>query len=341
METPANSPERRVAKALSLLSGGLDSQLAVCILRDQGVHVEGVVFTSPFFGAAAARKAASALDLPLHEVDFTGDILQLVESPPHGYGGAANPCIDCHARMILRAAELMERLGFDFIATGEVVNQRPMSQSRQSLGIVARDSGIADRLLRPLSAKLLEPTLPEREGLVDRERLLGLSGRGRKEQIELAAAHGLVDYPSPAGGCLLTEKGFARRLRDLKDHEGLADIRLVRLLRRGRRFRLPGGSQCVLGRDSADNQALRDAQAPGDIRIHAVNVPGPTLLLPRGAASPDDLALAVSLCATYSDRRSDGAPVLVRIHGPSDNAPATEQSVLPDPDRTRFQPYLL
>ncbi|MGI6495798.1 MAG: protein kinase domain-containing protein [Kiritimatiellia bacterium] len=337
MDTDTRSGKRRV-KGLSLFSGGLDSQLAVCVLRDQGIHMEGVVFTSPFFGPEAARKAACALDLPLHEVDFTADILQLVESPAHGFGGAINPCIDCHARMVLRAAELMGRLGFDFLSTGEVVNQRPMSQNRQSLGLVARDSGVGDRLVRPLSAKLLEPTLPEREGLIDREKLLALSGRGRKEQMEIAAAYGLSDYPSPAGGCLLTEKGFARRLRDLQDHEGLDDLRLVHLLRQGRHFRLPAGTQCILGRNRADNQALREAERPGDLRLHPVNVPGPTLLLPRGAATPDDLDLAVALCAAYSDRRTDGAGVLVRIHGPDGG---TDRAVQPDPDRSRFQPFLL
>ena len=330
--------EKRTAKGLVLLSGGLDSQLAVCVLRDQGAHVEGVVFTSPFFGAESAKKAAKALDIPLHVVDFTADILQLIDAPAHGFGSAINPCIDCHARMILRAAELMERLGFDFIATGEVVNQRPMSQNRQSLGVVARDSGIPDRLIRPLSAKLLEPTLPEREGLIDRERLLGLSGRGRKDQIELAAAHGLTDYPSPAGGCLLTDKGFASRLRDLKNHEGTGDLRLVHLLRRGRHFRLPGGSKCILGRDRNDNQALRDLSEPEDIRIHSVNVPGPTLLLPLGARTPEDIDFAVEMCADYSDRRGDGAGIVVRVVTPEGS---TERTVQPTGDRARYRQFTL
>ncbi len=330
--------EKRTAKGLALLSGGLDSQLAVCVLRDQGVHVEGVVFESPFFGSGSAKKAAKALGIPLHVVDFTADILQLIDAPAHGFGGAINPCIDCHARMILRAAELMEKLGFDFIATGEVVNQRPMSQNRQSLGVVARDSGIPDRLLRPLSAKLLEPTLPEREGMIDRERLLGLSGRGRKEQIEIAAAHGLTDYPSPAGGCLLTDKGFANRMRDLQNHEGMGDLRLVQLLRRGRHFRLPGGSKCILGRDRNDNQALRDLASTADIRIHSVNVPGPTLLMPLGARTQEDIDFATAMCADYSDQRNDGAAVIVRVIAADGTV---EREVKPTGDRARYRQYTL
>ena len=195
-------------RGLCLLSGGLDSQLSICVLRDQGLHVEAVVFASPFFKIEAAKRASENLKVPLQVVSFTQDILELVNHPPHGFGGGLNPCIDCHALMIRRAGELMVEKGFDFVATGEVLNQRPMSQNRRSLGIVEADSALNGRLLRPLSALLLEPTVPELEGKVDRTRLLGLNGRTRKPQMELAKKFGLVEYPSPAGGCLLTEKGI-------------------------------------------------------------------------------------------------------------------------------------
>jgi hypothetical protein len=221
---PAASP--RQGRGLCLLSGGLDSQLTICVLRDQGLHVEAVVFASPFFKIEAAKRAAEKLNVALHIVSFTQDILGLVSHPPHGFGGGLNPCIDCHARMIRRAGELMAEKGFDFVATGEVLNQRPMSQNRRSLGIVEQDSALNGRLLRPLSALLLEPTVPELEGVVDRTRLLGLNGRSRKPQMELARQFGLVEYPSPAGGCLLTEKGFCRKLADMKANEGLGDERL-------------------------------------------------------------------------------------------------------------------
>lgn len=322
------------ARGLALLSGGLDSRLAVCLLRAQGCHLEAVVFDSPFFNPAPARAAAQALRIRLHEVDFTADILELVRRPPHGYGGCLNPCIDCHARMVRRAAELMAPGGFEFVATGEVLNQRPMSQNRRALGIVAQDSGIAERLLRPLSAQLLEPTLPEREGRVDRTRLLGLQGRSRKPQMELAAQYGLRDYPTPAGGCLLTESGFCRRLQDLMDHEGLDDPRLACLLRYGRHFRLPGGAKAIVGRNQSDNKSLRAARRPGDILIHSVHVPGPALLV-AGPASAEDLAQAAALCAAYADQRSDGA-VVVRTRR---NDVISDCTVMPE-DRARFQPWL-
>ena len=236
-------------KGLSLMSGGLDSQLAVRVLQRAGASVEAVCFASPFFGADAAKPAAEALGVKLHVIDFTDDAIGLLEHPLHGFGSAMNPCVDCPALMIRRAGELMARLGYDFVATGEVQGQRPMRQNRQALGVVEKCSGLKGRLVRPLSARLLEPTLPELEGKLDREQLLDLSGRGRERQIALAAEFGIVDYPSPAGGCKLTEAGFCRKLRDLQGHEGLGDRRLVELLSVGRRFRLPGGTGVILGRD--------------------------------------------------------------------------------------------
>ena len=281
------------------MSGGLDSQLAVCVLRDADAEVEGVTFETPFFSATAARKAASALGIVLHVIDFTDDELGLVQNPPHGFGGAMNPCIDCHATMIRRAGELMEHMGFDFVATGEVLNQRPMSQNRQSLGVVEKCSGLKGRLVRPLSALLLEPTIPETEGLLDRTRLLGLSGRRREPQMELAKRYGLVDYPSPAGGCKLTEKGFGRRLKDLRDHEGLADRRLVELLNFARRFRLPDGTGVILGRDRAENIMLQDKRPESCALIAPVSVPGPTALV-TGTASQDDLSIAMQIVCAWS-----------------------------------------
>ena len=205
------------------MSGGLDSQLAVRVLQRAGAEVEGVCFETPFFSSANARKAAAALGVKLHVLDFTEDEVGLLENPPHGFGGAMNPCIDCHATMIRRAGELMTSLGFDFVATGEVMGQRPMSQNRQSLCTVEKSSGLKGRLIRPMSAKLLEPTIPETEGKLDREKLLDIHGRSRERQIALAKEFGITDYPSPAGGCKLTEDAYGRKLRDLMEHEGLRD----------------------------------------------------------------------------------------------------------------------
>lgn len=316
------------ARGLSLLSGGLDSQLAVCVLRDAGADVEGITFATPFFAPDAARKAAAALGVKLHVVDFTDDEIALVKNPPHGFGGAMNPCIDCHATMIRRAGELMARLGYDFVATGEVLNQRPMSQNRQSLGVVEKASGLAGRLVRPLCAQLLDPTIPEQEGKLDRSKLLGLSGRRREPQFELAKKYGLVDYPSPAGGCKLTEKGFGRRLKDLMAHEGLDDRRLVELLNIARRFRLSDGTGVILGRDAAENAALVKARAPTDTLLAPISVPGPTALLPK-VCTPDGLDQAARLVCAWSRFDTFSGEIKVKIV--SDDTTA---------ERTVPRPYL-
>ena len=325
------------ARGLALLSGGLDSQLAVCVLREAGAEMEGVTFATPFFSPDAARKAAAALGIKLHVVDFTDDELALIQAPPHGFGGAMNPCIDCHARMIARAGEMMVAGGYDFVSTGEVLNQRPMSQNRQSLGIVEKCSGLKGRLVRPLSAQLLEPTIPEQEGRLDRTKLLGLSGRRREPQFELAQKYGLVDYPSPAGGCKLTEKGFGRRLKDLMTHEGLSDRRLVELLNIARRYRLPGGTGVILGRDAHENQLLRQAAQPSETLLSPVSVPGPTALIPK-LASADDLQLALKLVCAFSRYDKFADDITVRVA----NGSLVHDVSVPRPyDRAPLLPFQL
>ena len=288
-------------RGLSLMSGGLDSQLAVKILQRAGAEVEAVMFVSPFFkDDGTAAKAAEALGVRLRKIDFTDDIIALIMNPPHGFGGAMNPCIDCHAKMISRAGELMTELGYDFVATGEVRGQRPMSQNAQSLETVAKASGMRGRLVRPLSAKLLAPTIPEEEGKLDREQLLDISGRGRERQIALAAEFGITEYPSPAGGCRLTEDGFGKRLKDLMDHEGLGSRRLVELLVTGRRFRLPGGSSLILGRDRIENERLRKTE----YTIVECSTTGPVAAIPE-LKCEDDLKLAQGLVDAYAKGTSE------------------------------------
>jgi hypothetical protein len=286
-------------KALGLFSGGLDSQLAASVLREQGIDVALVVFDSPFYNPAPAVQAAEQLQLKLHIVDFTAEIVGLVNHPPHGFGSCMNPCIDCHALMFRRAGEMLSKLDADFLFTGEVLNQRPMSQNRSSLALVARDSTFGDRVLRPLSALLLDPTQPERDGLVDRDRLLGLSGRSRKPQFALAEKYGIKEYPSPAGGCRLTEPGYSARLADLKKHEGLGDKRALVLLRFGRHFRLPGGIKFILGRHADDNAAIGKLLNADDIVLHLKDKPGPTGVLPA-TATADDINLAASILVRYT-----------------------------------------
>lgn len=301
----------RPIRALCLFSGGLDSQLAVCVLRDQGIDVHGVLFESPFFAVAAARTAAADLGLPIFEVNFSRDIIGLLDNPPHGFGACLNPCIDCHALMLRRAGELMEEQGFHFLATGEVLDERPMSQNRQSLRIVARDSGYEDRVLRPLSARRLPETLPERRGWVDRSRLLAWRGRGRKEQLLAAEAYRLRSYPAIAGGCRLTEPNFCRRLKDLKRHEGLDGERSIELLRYGRHLRLSDRVKLIVGRNENDNAVLEGRAELYDLVLRVEGVPGPIGLLPLTAGA-DQLHFAAAVCARYSDV-SPGAPATVRV----------------------------
>ena len=326
--------DKRV-RAFCMLSGGLDSQLAICVLRDQGIEVHAVVFSSPFFEIAAAVRASKALDIPLRIVDFTADIVELVTSPPHGYGSCMNPCKDCHARMLKRTGDMMVAEGFDFISTGEVLNQRPMSQNRSALALVAKESGYPDLIVRPLSAQHLPETLPEREGLVDRSRLLALHGRQRKPQFELAKQLGVEDYPSPAGGCRLTEPNYSRRLRDLLDHEGLQETRVIELLRLGRQMRLPSGAKLIVGRDHQDNLKLEESASAEDVLISLVDIPGPTALL-VGGGTDEDIELAGGICADYGD--CDGAvivTVLIRRAGEE------IQSEVPVADREEVRSWIL
>jgi tRNA U34 2-thiouridine synthase MnmA/TrmU len=286
--------------ALVLLSGGLDSRLAVCVLKAQGISVTGLTFETPFFSADRGREAASQLGIPLIVEDYTEILLGIVEHPRHGFGSCINPCIDCHAAMLKQAGQRMERDGFQLVATGEVLNQRPMSQTRRSLTMVAEESGYKDWILRPLSAKLLPETEPERRGWVDRSRLLDLNGRSRKPQVRLAELYGLKDYPPSAGGCRLTEPNYAARLRDLRVHGQLRDRHAIQLLRVGRHFRLNEHVKVVIGRDAVENEAIEALARPEDVLFRFETIPGPTALV-TGIPGEDDLRQAVTLCARYSD----------------------------------------
>ncbi len=247
---------QKKVRALGLFSGGLDSILAVKLLQEQGIKVTGITFVSPFFSSRTAEQAGKEMDLPLIIRDITRAHLEIVKDPPHGYGKTMNPCIDCHALMLHVAGRFMEKEGYDFLFTGEVLGERPMSQNRQSLNTVAKASGYQDRILRPLSAKLMKPTLSEETGLVRRDMLLDIQGRSRKPQMEMARRYGLHEYPNPAGGCLLTDKGFSRRLKDLLAQEPDPEIRLIHLLRTGRHFRLNEKVKLVVGRNQRENGVI-------------------------------------------------------------------------------------
>lgn len=288
-----------MSKAIALLSGGLDSILAVKLMQKQNIDVTGLTFTTPFFNAAKAQAAADQINFPLIVADITDQHLQMLKSPRYGYGKNMNPCIDCHTLMLKIAGEKMMETGADFLVTGEVLGQRPMSQTKQSLYVVAKNSGYADYILRPLSAQLLEPIKAEREGKVDRLQLLVLSGRGRKEQMRLAEEFGIRHYPPPAGGCLLTDPMFSRRLRDLINRGEDRQIRDYDLLKYGRHFRDAGGVKIIVGRNNNDNEALRRLTIAGDLACSMTKYPGPYVLVPYGDLSAR--SFAATLCVRYSD----------------------------------------
>lgn len=285
-------------KALGLLSGGLDSILAVKVVQEQGIEVTGLSFETPFFGPERARMAADKIGIPLIVLDITEIHLEMLKNPRYGYGKNMNPCIDCHALMLNCAGKKMQELGVDFLFTGEVLGQRPMSQNRNSLHIVAKNSGFEQFIVRPLSARLLPETLPEMEGKLDRSMLHDINGRGRKRQMEMAEKWGIDFYVNPAGGCLLTDPGFSHRLKDLFK-TGHYDIRDIKLLKSGRHFRA-GRDKIIAGRNKEDNATLRSLARQDDILITACDYPGTMVLVPYGG-NEESVRLAASICARYSD----------------------------------------
>ncbi len=268
----------RQNKTLLLLSGGLDSILAVKVLKNQGIKVTALSFKSYFFNVGAAQKAAKNFKIPLKIVDFSKEHLKMVKSPKHGYGKSMNPCIDCHSLMLKKAKEIMKKEKFDFVATGEVLGERPMSQNPKALKIVENQSSLKGYLLRPLSAKLLEPTIPEKKGLVDRDKLLDISGRSRRKQISLAKEWKIKHYPTPAGGCLLTDPGFSKRLKELFDKYLNCDGNDIGLLKLGRHF-WERKVKIIVGRNKKENKTIKKLAKKGDILIEMKNYPGPLTLI--------------------------------------------------------------
>ena len=287
-------------KAIALFSGGLDSILAAKIVQQQGIEVIGMTFETPFFTAAKAKAAARNASVPLEVLDITDEHLAMLRAPRYGYGRNMNPCIDCHAMMLRIAGGKMKELGAAFLMTGEVLGQRPMSQTRQSLQIVAKLSGYADYIVRPLSALLLPETLPEKEGKVDRSRLLDIQGRGRKRQMDLVQGFGISEYSNPAGGCLLTDPIFSRRLKDLFAHQSEFQRRDFELLKSGRHLRISEHTKIIVGKNERDNTAILNLRLEGDAILDAKDYPGPVVLVPSGA-EPEVLQTAAAICARYSD----------------------------------------
>ena len=289
-----------MSRAIGLLSGGLDSMLAARLIKDQKIDVLGVSFVTPFFGPEKARQAAEQLQLSLQVLDITRSHWAMLRRPRYGYGKGLNPCIDCHALMLREAGKLRESLGADFLFTGEVLGQRPFSQTKPSLRAVEKASGCLDLILRPLSARLLPETRPEREGLVDRRRLLDISGRSRKRQMALAETYGLTDYPSPAGGCLLTDPIFSRRLKELLAHSPEPELREIELLKTGRHFRLHPNLKIIVGRHKKENEAIEALAEAQDLTARCLGFPSPVVLA-VGPSTAEDWERAAQLAAAYSD----------------------------------------
>jgi tRNA U34 2-thiouridine synthase MnmA/TrmU len=315
-------PQRRI-KAIGLLSGGLDSTLAARVLIEQGLEVVGLHFSTGFcmndHRRALARpdedprrlrneglRAGADLGIPIEVLDAGEAYLRMVLNPKHGYGKRANPCIDCRIFMIHGAAEFMREHGGDFVFTGEVLGQRPMSQHMQALRLIEKECGIEGYLLRPLSAQHLPPTMPERLGWVDRDRLLGIAGRSRKEQMSLSAQWGIQDYPQPSGGCcFLADENFAKRFHDKREHTPVESIRREELilLKVGRHFRLTPGVKIIVARDESENRFLERFK-DGAWCFEALDCGSPLTLV---EGDPDEATrrLIAAITARYSDRRHE------------------------------------
>jgi len=286
-------------RALVLLSGGLDSLLATRLIQEQGIEAKGICFSSPFFSAERGRKASKQLSISYKVVNIGKELISLVLSPPHGFGKGANPCIDCHILMVKKAGSLMKLEKASFLVTGEVLGERPKSQSRWALDVVARESGWGDYLLRPLTAKNLSPTLPEQRGWVNREKLLGIKGRSRQVQLKLAEKFGFKDFPTPAGGCLLTDPNFSRRVKYILSYHKLT-LQEIELLKLGRHFCLNHTSRVIIGRNKKENEQLLTLASQGDVFLRVMDFPGPVALL-KGSTEEEFILRAASLTARYSD----------------------------------------
>jgi tRNA-specific 2-thiouridylase len=298
-------------KALALLSGGLDSTLAMKLIQKQGIDVVAMNFTSLFhvYGKDehSATEVAKQLKISLKIITLGKDYLEMLRKPKYGYGKNMNPCIDCRIFMLKKAKKYAEEIGASFIFTGEVLNERPMSQNQKALRLIEGEAGLEGKILRPLSAKLLSETEAEKKGWIDREKLLDIRGRSRKKQIELAEELGVKDFPCPAGGCLLTYKEFALKVKDLFEHKKKVETRDVSLLKIGRHFRFRK-NKIIVGRNEDENRQLGKIKRSNEYLFEVPDCGSPITLL-QGPKTKEALRKAAALTLRYSDRKEEKALV--------------------------------
>lgn len=313
-------------KALVLFSGGLDSILAIKLLQEQGINVIAYHFTSPVLteNLVNIKKTANELKVKLIIEEAGSDYFKMLRKPKHGYGSAINPCIDCRIFILKKAKKVAKKISAKFIATGEVLGERPMTQVKQSLDLIEKESSLKNKLLRPLSARLLPETEAEKRRYVKREQLLDIQGRTRKKQLDLAKKYNLKDYPTPAGGCLLTQKEFAERLRDLFKHKKIVNSDDIYLLRFGRHFRYKN-SKIIVGRNEKDNNELLKLKKKTYIILEVPDVGSPVTIL-----QGNELEFAAKLTARYSDSKNNKILVKYGKQKPIKSlfvSPATQKQV--------------
>jgi tRNA U34 2-thiouridine synthase MnmA/TrmU len=328
-------------RTVALVSGGLDSILAAKIVQRQGIEVIPLNFKIPFSQTDKEnpsekqnklKEIADNLGAELKSIDISNEFLGLLKNPCYGFGSNMNPCIDCKILMLAKARELMESLEAEFIVTGEVLSQRPMSQHRQALELIEKRAGLQGLLLRPLSAKLLPETIPEQRGWVQRDKLLGFSGRSRRPQMELAKELGIKEYPNPAGGCLLTDPEFTKRLKELIAHQEL-NLENIELLKIGRHFRISDKAKLIVGRNEKENEKLLSLAKENDyIFMPTEKIAGPTSLA-RGVFSNEPIKLCASITSRYCDLNGETQAEIIykKIPEKEDNilkVPVIEESEL-------------
>jgi tRNA-uridine 2-sulfurtransferase len=314
--------EEKKPKAVALLSGGLDSSLAVRMMLEEGIDIEAVAIKTPFCDfdcgkgcGQRVREVADELGIKLKTVYFGEEYLEMLKNPKHGYGSGMNPCIDCRSMMYNAAKHHLQEIGADFVVTGEVLFQRPMSQNNRALNIIERETGMENKVLRPLSAKHLHPTEVEKLGLIKRERMGDIKGRSRKRQLALAKRFGIIEPPNAAGGCLLTDPAFSKRIKDLLDNcDQIPSLSDIELLKVGRHFRFAPDAKFVVGRNRDENELIKSLVTESDMLIEVKDYVGPTCILRCKEYDEELLLKCAALAARYSDApRDDPCKVILCI----------------------------